>query len=99
MEVQHMRHASVVLLLLLGGCGGVEEQGVMSEAQTLRGDGRVQCTQIYRPVCGTDGKTWPNACELRANGVGLAHEGPCENPCASNDDCAVLQFCDKRQGS
>src|SRR5581483_7667074 len=93
-----MRHGSVVALLMLVGCGGVEEQAVMSEAQEVHGNGRVVCAQIYRPVCGADGKTWSNACELRANGVGLAHQGPCENPCATNDDCAALQFCDKPAG-
>ncbi|EDO38471.1 predicted protein, partial [Nematostella vectensis] len=49
------------------------------------------CTREYRPVCGTDGKTYPNPCilEMKAckpenmDKLQWAHDGPCprENPC------------------
>jgi len=51
------------------------------------GDGRVPnctpdpsalCPAIAAPVCGCDGRTYGNACELSAACVQLAHEGPCE---------------------
>lgn len=35
------------------------------------------CTAIYDPVCGCDGHTYPNACELGSAGIGLLHTGEC----------------------
>ncbi|CAG0906028.1 unnamed protein product [Cyprideis torosa] len=40
------------------------------------------CLQTYRPVCGTDGRTYSNACELRLaackdSSIEKAHDGKC----------------------
>lgn len=36
------------------------------------------CPMIYQPVCGADGRTYPNACHAARAGVNLAHAGACE---------------------
>jgi hypothetical protein len=38
----------------------------------------VLCPQLYAPVCGCDGTTYPNACHATQAGVSIVHLGACE---------------------
>ena len=41
---------------------------------------RPVCTQEWRPVCGKDGKTYPNACTAKSVNKEIAHLGVCQTP-------------------
>lgn len=45
------------------------------------GDVDTNCTAVWQPVCGTDGRTFPNDCEATLAGVEVAHEGSCQIAC------------------
>uniref|UniRef100_A0A2M4C4V5 Putative kazal domain-containing peptide n=1 Tax=Anopheles marajoara TaxID=58244 RepID=A0A2M4C4V5_9DIPT len=57
-----------------------------TEASSLARNGICPCPRIYRPVCGTDEKTYSNQCLLkcqaasprgRSIGLRILHEGSC----------------------
>jgi Kazal-type serine protease inhibitor domain len=41
-----------------------------------QGDG-CMCTEIYKPVCGCNGKTYGNECSAKCNGITKFTEGEC----------------------
>jgi hypothetical protein len=43
------------------------------------------CTMDWRPVCGCDGITYPNACSARAAGVPEFSDGECEEATTRRD--------------
>ena len=38
------------------------------------------CLQVFEPVCGCDGRTYPNACAANQHGISVDHEGECARP-------------------
>jgi coxsackievirus/adenovirus receptor len=44
------------------------------------GPTRCNCPGVFEPVCGGDHRTYINACEAACAGVGILHEGYCEEP-------------------
>lgn len=53
-----------------GQCGVADGQGVCKTKPEF-------CPEIFKPVCGCDGKTYGNACEAARAGASVKHEGKC----------------------
>ncbi len=58
--------------------------------------GVVMCPNIWDPVCGVDGRTYSNSCELRSSHVALAYAGECKGVCRGSMGlpCAEGMFCE-----
>lgn len=58
------------------------------------------CTRDFRPVCGCDGVTYPNACSAAAHGTNVAHEGRCTTRCGTiaGLPCPAGELCDLEPG-
>ena len=50
--------------------------GIFDRSGTCQRIPRI-CTKIFRPVCGCNGKTYPNDCVRQAAGVSKRHDGRC----------------------
>ena len=46
----------------------------------IPGPTRCNCPGVFEPVCGGDGRNYINVCEASCAGVGVRHEGYCEEP-------------------
>lgn len=54
------------------------------------------CLQVYMPVCGCDGKTYPSPCAAAMAGVSIDHKGACK-PVAKRCGGFAGEACDKGQ--
>lgn len=52
-------------------CGETDMPGHCSEKPQM-------CAEIYKPVCGCDGKTYSNSCTAAAAGVGVRADEACK---------------------
>ena len=75
-----------VAVLYKGECGKLEKQ----ECQLM-------CPRNFRPVCGSDGQTYSNECQLKSQAclakksVRVAHDGACgENSSAIHLSCTCV---------
>lgn len=66
-----------------GADDGNESAGVSLDPDAywcIPGPTRCNCPGVFEPVCGGDGRNYINACEAACAGVGIRHEGYCEEP-------------------
>jgi Kazal-type serine protease inhibitor domain len=75
-----------------GGAGGAGTGGAGKDGGAA-GAGGCVCDDVYAPVCGSDGKTYANACNAQCAGVTVAHTGPCTD--AGADGSTPLGYCDQ----
>eukprot|EP01024_Parvocaulis_polyphysoides_P021532 TRINITY_DN20188_c0_g5_i1.p1 TRINITY_DN20188_c0_g5~~TRINITY_DN20188_c0_g5_i1.p1 ORF type:complete len:466 (-),score=68.04 TRINITY_DN20188_c0_g5_i1:107-1504(-) len=99
MIVKDLNLSLIVLIILMHGYSAIMHpsgQLVTSTANCIEyGQEEWFCTERYDPVCGIDGKTYPNCCFARVYGVKfLASQGACQTP--DGEDLPPVAFLENR---
>jgi hypothetical protein len=74
-----------------GTCPDQQHRGVCSAIPEI-------CTDLFDPVCGCDGVTYPNSCYAARSGAAVSRRGECTNNCQSNIECVDGQYCQSASG-
>jgi hypothetical protein len=53
----------------------------------------ITCPELYNPVCGCDGGTYPNACVAASSGMNVEAVGECPVQGPADPNCTTNQYC------
>ena len=67
----------LMMMGILGSCSSQKETIKGSDCIDPNPNKAVGCIEVYQPVCGCDGKTYPNSCYAEREGIKKWKEGKC----------------------
>ena len=86
----------MVKLLLVAAVMSIIIEAHRCDGQQRHRDPGCVCPKIFSPVCGSDGRTYSNACEANCNGRSFRCQGRC--PCSGGSSGGTPRPCDCCRG-